>query len=156
MDALKDGPKHGYEIIKTLEDRSSGQYTPSAGMVYPAMQFLEDLGLVRSDQQEDRRVYALTDTGRAELEAHAEEVSAFWARFAAPVSSAASQTEVGFLQEELEQLNRTVWNGLKTVLGSNNPETVRSIRQAIERCQAEIRGIMVSAVASPEAPNPNE
>jgi DNA-binding PadR family transcriptional regulator len=109
LDALSDGPKHGYEIIKVLEERSSGQYSPSPGTVYPTLQYLEDREMVRADQEAERRVYHLTETGRAELDAHVEKLNAFWARFAGQALSAASQAEIGFLQDEMDQLARTVW-----------------------------------------------
>ena len=51
------GPKHGYEIIKSLESRSGGQYAPSPGTVYPTLQFLEEAGLIRAEQQNERKVY---------------------------------------------------------------------------------------------------
>ena len=84
LDTLRDGPKHGYEIIKALEERSAGRYTPSPGTVYPTMQFLEDQGLVRAEQEAERRVYALTEQGRAALESHAADLTDFWARFSGP------------------------------------------------------------------------
>src|SRR3982074_1418623 len=58
---LRDGPKHGYEVIKHLEERTGGFYSPSPGTLYPTLQYMEDLGLVKSDQDEGRRVYQLTD-----------------------------------------------------------------------------------------------
>ncbi len=81
LNVLSDGPKHGYEIIKTLEERTGGRYAPSPGTLYPTLQYLEDLGLVTSDQEEARRVYKLTDAGRTELDQHTREIEGFWSRF---------------------------------------------------------------------------
>lgn len=145
LDALRDGPRHGYEIIKTLEERSSGHYSPSPGMVYPNLQMLEDLGLVRSDQEAERRVYHLTDAGRAELIAHAEEIAAFWGRLAGPAPTAAGSTEIGFLKEEMEQLHRTVWGGLRGGLGQGDAGALRRIRQVVEGCRNEVRRILTEA-----------
>ncbi len=145
LDALRDGPKHGYEIIKALEERSAGQYAPSPGTVYPTLQYLEDLGLMRSDQEADRRVYHLTEAGRAELDAHAKEVEAFWARLKGPGTSATSQAEIGFLQDELENLTRTVWGGLRAALNQDDPETIRRVRQAVEQCRNEVRQIIADS-----------
>ncbi|WP_169218293.1 PadR family transcriptional regulator [Brasilonema sp. UFV-L1] len=142
LDALRDEPKHGYEIIKALEERSSGQYAPSPGTVYPTLQYLEDMGLVRADHQAARRVYHLTETGRVELEAHAQEVDAFWGRLKEPDTSAASLAEIGFLQDELDHLTRTVWGGLRNALNSDDRETIRRVRQVIEQCQNEVRRIL--------------
>ena len=139
LDALRDGPKHGYEIIKSLEERSGGRYSPSPGTVYPTMQLLGDLGLVRADQDAERRVFSLTEAGQADLDAHAQEIADFWERFAA--SSAPRQPEVGFVREELESLARTIRAGLS---GNSNEEKARSIRAALERCRNEIREILAN------------
>lgn len=145
LDALRDGPKHGYEIIKALEERSSGRYAPSPGTVYPTMQLLEDQGLVRADQEAERRVYSLTDAGRADLEAHAEDVADFWARFAGPATHPASRPEMGFLRDDLDDLARTVWGGLRDVPGRAEPETVRAVRGVLARCREEVRAVIAAA-----------
>ncbi|MBW4630110.1 MAG: helix-turn-helix transcriptional regulator [Brasilonema octagenarum HA4186-MV1] len=142
LDALRNEPKHGYEIIKALEERSSGQYAPSPGTVYPTLQYLEDMGLVRADQEAARRVYHLTETGRTELEAHAQEVNAFWARFTEPDTSAAIRAEIGFLEDELQHLMRTVWGGLRNALNRDDQNTIRRVREAIEHSQNEVRRIL--------------
>jgi hypothetical protein len=67
--ALLDGPAHGYEIIRRLEERSGGLWRPSAGSVYPTLQLLEEQGLLRSHEDAGKRVYELTDEGRTEAEA---------------------------------------------------------------------------------------
>jgi DNA-binding PadR family transcriptional regulator len=139
LDALRDGPKHGYEIIKWLQERSSGQYVPSPGTVYPTLQFLEDLGQVRADQEAERRVYHLTEAGQTEWQARAEEIAAFWARLQGPEASAAGQAEVGFLREELENLAQTVEIGIRTALERSDTDALRGIRQTIETCRNEIR-----------------
>lgn len=69
LSALKDGPTHGYEVMRRLEERSGGIWRPSPGSVYPTLQMLEDEGLVRSEARDGTRVYELTDAGRAEAEA---------------------------------------------------------------------------------------
>ncbi len=61
---LADGPMHGYQIMQELGERSGGAWRPSAGSVYPTLQQLEDEGLVQPEEQEGRRVFTLTDTGR--------------------------------------------------------------------------------------------
>ena len=73
LDLLQERPKHGYEMIKDLQDRSSGFYTPSAGAVYPTLQLLEDRGWVTSETVEGKKVYAITNDGRAALAEHNQE-----------------------------------------------------------------------------------
>src|SRR5262249_23181395 len=67
--ALVDGPAHGYEVIRRLEDRSGGLWRPSAGSVYPTLQLLEEQGLLTSREEGGKRVYELTDEGPAESQA---------------------------------------------------------------------------------------
>jgi DNA-binding PadR family transcriptional regulator len=67
LELLQERPKHGYEMIKELEGRAGGFYTPSAGAVYPTLQLLEDRGWVTNETQEGKKVYTITDDGRAAL-----------------------------------------------------------------------------------------
>ncbi len=66
---LAEEPMHGYQIITELTERSAGVWRPSPGSVYPTLQALEDQGLVTANQSEGRRVFSLTDEGRAEADA---------------------------------------------------------------------------------------
>lgn len=63
---LHDQPMHGYQIMQELETRTGGRWRPSAGTIYPTLQQLEDEGLVRLQEEDGRKVYSLTDAGRAE------------------------------------------------------------------------------------------
>jgi DNA-binding PadR family transcriptional regulator len=67
LSLVSERPKHGYELMKELEARSGGSYRVSAGTMYPTLQMLEDEGMVTSEQHDGKRVYSLTDLGRAEL-----------------------------------------------------------------------------------------
>lgn len=67
LDLLAEKPRHGYEVIRDLEERLGGFYSPSPGAVYPTLQMLEDMGYVTSNQQDGKRVYKITDEGRAFL-----------------------------------------------------------------------------------------
>ncbi len=64
LDLLKDKPAHGYEIIRSLENSFHGFYSPSAGSVYPTLQLLEDMGYVKSSEQDGKKVYTITEEGR--------------------------------------------------------------------------------------------
>jgi DNA-binding PadR family transcriptional regulator len=141
LNALKDGPKHGYEIIKQLEERTQGRYSPSPGTLYPTLQYLEDLGLVRSDQEGDRRVYNITDDGRAELEKQNDVVNKFWSRFQNR-GQGPNMMELKFAGDALKDLLRTVGMGLRSGAFSADTETIRKVRQSLENCQNEIRAIL--------------
>ena len=79
LSALTDGPAHGYELIRRLEEKSGGTWRPSPGSVYPTLQLFEDEGLVRSEERDGKRVYELTEAGQAEAAERAERMgSATW------------------------------------------------------------------------------
>ncbi|MCB8904306.1 PadR family transcriptional regulator [Streptomyces sp. NPDC005389] len=65
---LKDRPMHGYEMIREIGERSDGAWRPSPGSVYPTLQMLEDEGLITSASEGGKKLFTLTDTGRAEAE----------------------------------------------------------------------------------------
>ncbi|MGH3322308.1 MAG: PadR family transcriptional regulator [Streptosporangiaceae bacterium] len=75
---LVEEPRNGYQIIQEIAERSGGVWRPSAGSVYPALQQLEDEGLVRAVESGGRRLFELTEDGRAYVEAHAKECTAPW------------------------------------------------------------------------------
>lgn len=75
---LAEAPGHGYEVIQALEEKSGGRWRPSPGSVYPTLQLLEDEGLVRSQERDGKRVYEITDEGRAEAERRVAEGGAPW------------------------------------------------------------------------------
>jgi DNA-binding PadR family transcriptional regulator len=152
LDLLRSGPRHGYEMIKALEERTHGQYAPSPGAIYPTLQFLADLGLIRANPEGDRRVYELLEAGRAELDAQRgrgeDRVAAFWARFASDAPWLSSRHEVSFLQDELDDLSRTIWSGLREAIGRGDQEMIRRVRRAVEQCQETIRGLITQGEAT--------
>jgi DNA-binding PadR family transcriptional regulator len=72
---LADRPMHGYEMIKEIEERSDGAWTPSAGSIYPMLQLLEDEGLIRGEDSDGKRRFSLTDSGRTEQAEKAADVA---------------------------------------------------------------------------------
>src|SRR4051794_26808818 len=75
---LEESPQNGYQLIQEIERRSDGLWKPSPGSVYPALQQLEDEGLVRTIEQEGRRAYELTEQGRAHVAENREELGEPW------------------------------------------------------------------------------
>jgi DNA-binding PadR family transcriptional regulator len=67
---LAERPSHGYELIKALEDRSGGFYSPSPGMVYPALTWLEEVGYTRVAAEGAKKLYSITAEGQAHLAEH--------------------------------------------------------------------------------------
>jgi DNA-binding PadR family transcriptional regulator len=72
---IADQPRHGYELIKAIEDMTGGEYAPSPGVVYPTLTMLEDMGLIAEKKSGDsKKVFEVTDEGRAHLNENPEEV----------------------------------------------------------------------------------
>ncbi len=88
---LDESPRHGYDVIRELEDRFMGLYTPSAGTVYPRLARLEAEGLVAHEVSEGRKVYRVTDAGRAELNARQGELDDLEAEIAGSVRDLATE-----------------------------------------------------------------
>jgi DNA-binding PadR family transcriptional regulator len=83
LQLIAEGPKHGYEIIKAIEERVGGSYSPSPGVIYPTLTLLEELGYATVDAGEaGRKLYAITPAGSAYLEANKASVDAIFARIA--------------------------------------------------------------------------
>jgi DNA-binding PadR family transcriptional regulator len=98
---LAEEPRNGYGIMQELEQRSGGTWRPSPGSVYPALQQLEDEGLVRSEEVDGRKLFALTDAGRAYVAERGEDQPAPWEEMAGGVSDESwalmnTMREVGF------------------------------------------------------------
>lgn len=64
---IKDKPRHGYDVIRELEDQSYGFYKPSPGVIYPTLQMLEEMGYTGSTEEEGKKVYSITEQGLAFL-----------------------------------------------------------------------------------------
>ena len=72
---IADEPRHGYQLIKAVEDLTEGDYAPSPGIVYPTLTMLEDMGHIREQKSKDsKKVFEATDDGRTHLEENEEEV----------------------------------------------------------------------------------
>ncbi len=113
---LREGPKHGYELIRLLEDRFYGLYAPSAGTIYPRLARMEVDQLITHTAAGGRKVYAITDAGRAELAARADELSELEREIHASVADLAA------LAEEVERGVRGGIRDLKQELRSAKQE----------------------------------
>ena len=83
LDLLTSEPRHGYDLIREIESRTGGAYVPSPGVIYPALEALLDLGLVKVELDGQRRMFQLTKAGQAEHEANTETLQAIAERLAA-------------------------------------------------------------------------
>ena len=109
---LEESPRHGYDVIRLLEDRFMGLYAPSPGTIYPRLQRLEAEGLVTQSQEGGRKVYQLTDAGREELASRREELAELEADISGSVHGLAREVrdevrgDVRDLKQELRQAAR--------------------------------------------------
>jgi DNA-binding PadR family transcriptional regulator len=78
---LAEKPRHGYEIIKALDELSKGFYVPSPGMVYPALTYLEEIGHATVEVEGARKLYHITDSGKEHLESNRTTADALFAQF---------------------------------------------------------------------------
>ena len=84
LSLIAESPTYGYELIKTIEDRFAGSYTPSPGVIYPTLTWLEEAGHIRPTEQSGRKTYHITPEGDAFLAVNREGLDAILARAANP------------------------------------------------------------------------
>jgi DNA-binding PadR family transcriptional regulator len=143
LDLLKDQPRHGYDVIRALEERLGGFYNPSPGSVYPTLQLLEDQGYLTSSQLDGKRVYAITDDGRAFLGERAEVVEGLKARMEAR-RGFGGQPEASELFGEMRQLGMLLFRlGQSGVL--HDPDRLRRLREVVVRARREVEAIIADS-----------
>ena len=135
LQLLDEKPRHGYEIIKALEERSNGLYSPSPGAVYPTLQLLEELGYARAvDEGNGRKIYEITDEGRQHLAEHRSAAEDVLDR----VSNVAEAGVEAFgeLAGAFGALGRAAFRQASRARGDR--EAVRRVREIIEQAEREI------------------
>jgi DNA-binding PadR family transcriptional regulator len=153
LELLKDQPRHGYDIIRALEERMRGYYRPSPGSVYPTLQMLEDLGYVTSSQQEGKKVYTITDEGRRYLTEQQSTVDDIRSRIAAGWD-AAQRPEVSDLMHEAQQLARALFRqGTRSL---HDPERLKRLREIVARARAELEALEREPSPTPTGAPPSE
>ena len=130
LDLLAEGGQwNGYQLIQEISGRTSGVWRPSAGSVYPALQQLEDEGLIAPEGEGRRRMYSLTDAGRAYAEEHAEELSASW-------DAAAGMTDEDAF--EFHDLIRQVMMAVMEVRRAGSSEQVAQARDVLAQARRSL------------------
>ena len=134
LDLLAEGGQwNGYQLIQEIAGRTSGVWRPSAGSVYPALQQLEDEGLIAPEGEGRRRMYALTEAGRAYAEEHADELSASW-------DAAAGMTDEAAL--EFGDLIRQVMMAVMEVRRAGSADQLAQARNVLAQARRSLYRIL--------------
>jgi DNA-binding PadR family transcriptional regulator len=136
LNLLAEKPRHGYEIIKELEDRFGGAYSPSPGTVYPTLSLLEDLGYARATLEEgNRKVYEITDEGRKYLEENRSVVDDIFGRVD-EIGSFVFGPVMGALAAGYGTLGKSTFRGAMRHQGDE--EWTKRVSEILERAAKEI------------------
>ncbi|MGH7607915.1 MAG: PadR family transcriptional regulator [Gemmatimonadales bacterium] len=134
---LRDKPRHGYEVMKELEERMHGCYSPSPGTVYPTLQWLEDEGLVVARDVAGKKVYEITDAGRTFLETHKDVVEEIFDR----VSETVERTVGGGMVEVNRALGHLVKAVYRTGWKAESAAARKRVAETLAKATAEIEGL---------------
>ena len=141
---LRDKPRHGYEVMKDLEERMHGCYSPSAGTVYPTLQWLEDEGLAVARDVEGKKVYEITDTGRAFLDEHKDIVEDIFDR----VTETVERTVGGSMAEVNRALGHLVKAVYRTGWKAESDGARKSVAEILAKAAAEIEALAKAPAGS--------
>jgi DNA-binding PadR family transcriptional regulator len=136
---LEEKPRHGYEIIKELESRSSGAYSPSPGTVYPTLTMLEDLGYARAVPEEGgKKIYEITEEGKKHLAEHSSTVNDVFEKFV--------KFAEGFTASPMLEVNQAFRDVAKATYSTatghiNDKDRLAKIKEVLTRAAAEIEGL---------------
>lgn len=129
---LDEEPRHGYDIIARLEEQFLGVYSPSAGTVYPRLQALEQEGLIKVVREEEgRKVYGLTDAGRAELSSRTSEIRELGEHLARSAREIASDIRED-VKQSVRDIRREILEAAREVRRDERRES-RHARDATRR-----------------------
>ena len=136
LSLLAEGPRNGYQIIQEISERTDGVWRPSPGSVYPALQQLEDEGLIQPETGESgRKAFALTADGRAYTESHADELAASWDA----VTGSVDDGEV-----QLRQLIRSVLMAVSQVSQAGSAAQVKQAARVLTDTRRSLYRILAA------------
>ena len=143
---LAERARHGYELIKEIEQRSGGWYVPSPGMVYPALSYLEDAGYASVEAAGAKKLYTISVAGLAWLDEQRASVEALWtqlARFAERMGHVREEArfsrDVGEGRSELHAAMHELRDALRAQHDST-PEAIARAVGIVRRAAAQVRG----------------
>jgi len=158
LSLLDEGPRHGYDIMQALSDRTGGTYTPSAGTIYPRLAKLEEEGLVTKTVDGRKTVYEITDAGRAEVASRAGDLEGIEAGLTDSVRLIADEVR-GSVREAMKSLRADLAAATRDERATANQaptgedprmasrEQVHRADAAINEFRAQVRSDLRSHVA---------
>lgn len=133
---IEEQPRHGYDLIREIEQRSGGAYAPSPGVVYPTLTMLDDMELVAEQKAEgSKKSFAITEAGQAHLAERAEEVAALFARLA-HLARMQAQTDGGPIRRAMSNLRAVLQNRLSA--GSVESDTLHEVAAILDEAARRI------------------
>ncbi len=142
---LAEEPRNGYQIMQEVEQRSEGVWRPSPGSVYPALQQLEDEGLIRSEESEGRKLFHLTDAGQAEMEKRDANARAPWDEMS---------SDFGQSAQELGQAFRSVAVAFGQVMRTGQEAQMEQARVVLANARRDLYRILAEADDLPDRQEP--
>jgi DNA-binding PadR family transcriptional regulator len=130
---LAEQPMNGYQIIQEITERSGGVWKPSPGSIYPTLQQLEDEGLARTEVQDGRRTFRLTDAGRAYVDSHTDEMAAVW-----EAMSPSADEETDDVRPLIGQAAAALWQ----IMATGSPGQKARAREVLAETRRTLYGIL--------------
>ena len=142
---LSDKPMHGYEVMRALEEESGGCYSASPGSVYPTLQMLQDQGYVVCEEKEGKKVYSITEEGRAFLEENGDLVDDILERIAS-FTDRFFRSEMRDLSGSFRKLAQVTFE--RGVRWAEHPDELERVKEILDRAAQEIEKIKPGAAKS--------
>jgi DNA-binding PadR family transcriptional regulator len=132
---IEEQPRHGYDLIREIEERSGGAYAPSPGVIYPTLTMLDDMGQVEAKAEGARKAFAITEAGTTELQEKQAEVEALFKRLA-ELGEQRARTSGGPIRRAMGNLRAV----LQERLGGSevDPETLHEIAAILDEAARKI------------------
>jgi DNA-binding PadR family transcriptional regulator len=136
LQLISEKPSHGYEIIKSIQERLGGMYAPSPGVIYPMLTMLEEMGWASSVTEGTRKLYSITEEGTKALAENKAMVDALFARM--------DRTRTEYANQRPQQIERAVENlrmALRMKMGSLTTEQIHAVTDIIDDAAKKIERV---------------
>ena len=132
---IGEAPRHGYDLIREIEERTGGAYAPSPGVIYPTLTLLDDMGLIEGVADGTKKQFAITEAGRAELDAKAAELKVLMDRLV-ELGVQRAKTDTGPVSRAMGNLRAVLANRVTTE--GVTPETLHDIAALLDEVAQKV------------------